>query len=114
MKDFIKSHKFGISLLATLCVGVVIVRLSGGCPIYRIFHVECLSCGMTHALLYALKLDFRKAFHYHPMFWSTPIIGAYVLFEGKPFKKKAVNIAVLTVIIAGFIVQYMLKRRGIV
>ncbi|MBO4693488.1 MAG: DUF2752 domain-containing protein [Clostridia bacterium] len=114
MINFIKNHKFGISLLAALLAGVIIVYFSGGCPIYRIFGVECLSCGMTHAVLNALKLNFKYAFRYHPMFWSTPIIGAYILFEGKPFKKKSVNIAVLIIIISGFIVQYILKYEGII
>ncbi len=114
MKEFVKSHKFGISLLAALLVGVVIIHFSGGCPIYRTFHIECLGCGMTHALLAALRLDFSTAFHLHPMFWSTPIIAAYILFEGKVFKKKAVNITVLSLIVAGFIVQYILKYKGIV
>lgn len=114
MKNFIKNHKFGISLLAALGVGVVIIHFLGGCPIYRIFRVECLSCGMTHALLSALKLDFRKAFLYHPMFWSVPIIALFILFEGKLFKKKASNILFLVLILAGFIVQYILKHEGII
>ena len=114
MKEFIKNHKFGISLISALFVGVVIIHFSGGCPIYRIFHIECLGCGMTHALLAALKLDFRTAVHYHPMFWSVPIIAALVLFEGKIFKKRILNIIVISVICVGFVLQYILKYKGIV
>jgi len=114
MKNFIKGHKFGISLLAALGAGVVIIHFLGGCPIYRIFHVECLSCGMTHALLSALKLDFRKAFLYHPMFWSVPVIALFILFEGKLFKRKALDIIFLVLILAGFIVQHVLKYKGII
>ena len=112
MKQFIKSHKFGITLLISLCIAVFIVRLSGGCPIYRIFHIECLTCGMFHACLSALRFDFDKAFNFHPMFWSVPIIALYILFEGKLFKRKWVNIGVLSVIAFGFILQWVLKYKG--
>lgn len=114
MRTFIRNHKFGISLLLGLLLGVVIIHISGGCPIYRIFHIECLGCGMTHAVLSALRFDFPAAFHYHPMFWSVPIIALFILFEGKLFKKKAINIILVSVIVIGFIVQYILKRHGIV
>ena len=114
MKTFIKAHKFGISLLFALLIGAILIHFLGGCPIYRIFHVECLGCGMTHACLAALRLDFRAAFHSHPMFWSTPILALYIIFEGRLFKKKLINIAVITVIVIGFVVQYVLKHKGIV
>lgn len=114
MVRFVRSHRFGVSLLFALIAGVVLIRLSGGCPIYRIFHIECLTCGMTHALLSAVKLDFKTAFHFHPMFWSVPIIALYILFEGRLFKKRALNVIILSLIAIGFVVQYVLKYKGIV
>lgn len=114
MKSFIKDHKFGISVLIALCIGAVIIRLTGGCLVYRIFHIECLGCGMFHACLAALRLDFNRAFHLHPMFWSMPIIASYIIFEGKLFKKKAVNIVIVAIIAIGFVVQYILKYKGII
>ena len=114
MKAFIKSHRFGLVLLFAIFIAVMIVRLSGGCPIYRIFHIECLSCGLFHACLAALRFDFNKAFSSHPMFWSVPILALYVVFEGKPFKKKWLNIVVISVIVAGFIINYIMKYRGVI
>lgn len=114
MKSFIKNHKTGLTILFALLVASVLVRISGGCLVYRVFHVECLSCGMFHACLSALKLDFNRAFHLHPMFWSAPILALYVVFEGKLFKKKWLNIAVISFIVIGFIVQYILKYKGII
>lgn len=114
MRAFIKNHKFGISLLAAMCLGVLLLYKSGGCLIYRIFHIECLGCGMTRALISALKLDFRAAFHFHPMFWSVPILVAFILFEGRLFKKKIINTIIIGLIVAGFILQYVLKYKGII
>ena len=70
---------------------------------------ECLGCGMTSALLSALRFDFVSAFGYHRMFWSLPILGLYVLFDGKLFKNKVVNIGLLVLIFVGFIVNWMLN-----
>lgn len=64
---------------------------------------------MTRAVVSALNFDFVSAFQYHRMFWSLPIIGLYVLFDGKIFKKKFVNIGLLVVILVGFIVNWMLN-----
>ena len=114
MKSFIMNHKLGISLLIASCIVSVIIRLTGGCRIYRIFHIECLSCGMFHACLAALRLDFNRAFHLHPMFWSVPIIALYIVFEGRLFKKKFVNMAIIVIIAIGFVVQYILKCKGII
>ena len=51
------------------------------CPIKTIFGINCPSCGMTRAFIAAIKLDFRSAFQYHPLF---PLIGfetLYVIFR---------------------------------
>ena len=69
---------------------------------------------MLSACLAALRLDFREAFCFHPMFWSVPILALYVIFEGKLFKKKYVNILVITLIAIGFAVQYVLKLNGVI
>ncbi len=114
MIEFIKNHKFGISLLLASGIGVLLIYLSGGCLIYRIFHIECLSCGMTRAILAALRLDFHSAFHFHPMFWSVPIIAAVILFEGKLFKKRIINTVIIGLIVAGFIIQYIFRIIGII
>lgn len=112
MRAFVKEHKFGIALLFALFIAALIVRLSGGCPIYRIFGIECITCGMFHACLSALRFDFDRAFHLHPMFWSVPIVALYILFEGKLFKHKSVNIGVMAVIVLGFIFQWLIKYKG--
>lgn len=44
------------------------------CVIYNTTGLPCPSCGMTRAFLYLAKLDFAKAFHYHPLFPMVPLL----------------------------------------
>ena len=56
------------------------------CPFKLFLHVECPGCGMTHAIISALKLDFGQAFQYHPLF---PIVfwgGIYYVLR-RHFRK---------------------------
>ena len=70
---------------------------------------ECIGCGMTRAILCALKLDFRAAFAYHPMFWSMPLLYLYFLFDGSVIGKKIPDILVLSMIALGFVLHWLLK-----
>ena len=56
-------------LLLLLLVGLAyalwlhFTHLGIPCPVYTIFHVKCPGCGMTHAAMAALRLDFPEAWH---------------------------------------------------
>ena len=76
MKRFFKRHK---GLLMRIGVLLLIV-LFYHCPFRWIFGMDCPGCGMTRALLSALKLDFQAAFSYHPLFWLFGPIFFYLLF----------------------------------
>ncbi len=77
------------------------------CVFLHITGIECLGCGMTRALLEAIQLDFASAFEYHKMFWSLPILGIYILFDGKPFKNRIINFGVIILIGIGFICNWV-------
>ncbi|MEN6420524.1 MAG: DUF2752 domain-containing protein, partial [Smithella sp.] len=58
-----------ISFLLIIIVFYCILHMLGiGCPIKFVTGIPCAGCGMSRALYCALKLDFHKAFHYHPLF----------------------------------------------
>ena len=79
------------------------------CLFKYFLNIECLGCGMTRAILCALKLDFRGAFMYHSMFWSIPILYVYFLFDGKVVGKKIVDLTVLIAILIGFLLNWVSK-----
>ena len=99
-----------IKLLGTIGAAAVIFavyKLQIPCLFKAIFHVPCLSCGMTRAWLAALRLDFSTAFKMHPMFWSVPILYLYIIFDAKLFKNRIVNWTVFGLIAAGFLINYV-------
>ena len=63
------------------------LQLSGiHCPIKYLLGISCPGCGMTRALLAALRLDFSAAFGYNPA-WCALIVCAVcalvLWFKGK-------------------------------
>ena len=79
------------------------------CLFNRFLGFPCPGCGMTRAVLSAIKLDFAAAFSYHPMFWSIPVLYLYFLFNGKVFNKKTLDISILIFIAVGFLISWVAK-----
>ena len=77
-----------------------------------IFGIICPGCGMSRAWLAVLQMDLAKAFSFHPMFWSVPVLALYILFDGQLFRSKWVNYGLLGLILAGFIVSYIIRLSG--
>lgn len=109
MRAFLKKHK-GTIFLALIILSVYIVLFSLGisCPIKFIFGVSCPGCGMTRATLSALKLDFGKAFYYHPL-WIIllPSVALCILFLKR--RKMGAYRVTLALLITAFIVTYLIR-----
>lgn len=77
--DIVKSR-----LLLSLLILVFYTFLSlfnAGCPIKYFTGISSPGCGMTRAVLAALRLDFKAAFYYHPLFLLTPFMYFLFLFD---------------------------------
>ena len=101
-------------LLITVLVFVFVVLLYFSpisCPILSLTGVRCFGCGMTRALLSALRLDFAAAFSYHFMFPSLPLLYLCFLRDGKLFKNKTANKIFYVIIIMGFALNWV---RGVI
>ncbi len=97
-------------VLAVLLCGIIFLYVSEiGCVWRYFFGIPCPGCGMTRAYIALLHLDIRRAFYFHAMFWSVPVLLLYVLFDGKLFSNAKINSGVLILIAAGFIVNYITK-----
>lgn len=79
------------------------------CLFQHFLGIPCPGCGMTRAVLAALRLDFAEAFSYHAMFWSLPLLFGYLLIDGGLFRKRWINIAVLVGIGIGFLAVWAKK-----
>ena len=99
----LKEYKTKIAVtLVVLVYAAVLWIFKVPCPILKMTGRECIGCGMTRAILYALKFDFKTAFSYHFMFWSVPLLYASFLFDGKLFRHKISNYAFYIIIFVGF------------
>lgn len=110
--SFKKISNLKIKLIATAAfiaflIFAYIIKLP--CIFVSFFNIPCPGCGMTRAWISALHLDFSRAFAFHPMFWSMPVCYLFVLYDGKPFKNRFINIILLILIALGFIITYILK-----
>ncbi len=103
-------HIKGKLLTTLVLLAVVAVRwvLRIPCPVLRYAGFPCPGCGMTRALIYALRLDFAAAFGMHAMFWSLPLMYLYFLCDGKLIGKKVADAAVLGLTGAGFAVNWLM------
>ncbi len=79
------------------------------CLFKQFFGISCPGCGMSRAVLSAIKFDFASAFSYHPMVWSLPILYLFFLFNGKVFNKKWLDYGILIFIALGFLINFIVK-----
>ncbi len=79
------------------------------CPFLYFLNIPCPGCGMTRAVIGVFRLDFRYAFHMHPLFWTVPIFLLYYFADWHPFKRKWVNEGLLALICTGFLVNWIIK-----
>lgn len=96
-------------LLLIFCVILLWVVMDWPCVLRRVTGIPCPGCGLSRAWLAVLRLDFVQAFRYHPMFWSIPVFGLYILFDGKLFRQEKWNRSVLAILVGGFILCYGLR-----
>lgn len=106
----IKNLKHKLTVFGVYFLGICICwALKVPCIFQMLFDMPCPGCGMTRALLSVLRLDFVSAFNYHPMFWSVPVVFAFLIFDGKIFKNKKLNYTVLSLIAVGFAINWAFK-----
>lgn len=53
------------------------------CPIQKVFRIRCPGCGMTRAILAAIKMNFQEAFQYHNLFPIVILATIYLMFREK-------------------------------
>ena len=72
------------------------------CPIYHIFGIPCLTCGVTRAYILFFTGHFKEAFLMHPLF-LLPLI---FLFPN--FRKKWIILSVIGIFLAVYIIRFRL------
>lgn len=94
--------------LAYLGFVLLLYFLNIPCLFRYFFHIPCPFCGMTHAFLSVLRLDFAAAWGDHPMVFAMPLLYLLFLSGGILFGKKAEKI-IFYVILALFLICWIVK-----
>ncbi len=108
--DLKKIHNIPLKIAATVWIliyAVILYFSPINCIVLSLTGIPCLGCGMTRALISALKFDFAAAFSYHLMFWSVPLLYICFLLDGRLFKNKKCNLTFYLVILIGFITNWL-------
>lgn len=90
--------KRALALLGGLGVlFVLLAALGGPCLIKQTIGLPCPGCGLTRGCLSALRLDFREAVRWHPLFWLGPLVLFLGIWrQGKVFARPKANLVFWT------------------
>ena len=95
-REFIKKK---LPLLVAVAIYIAVCYSFIGCPIKFFIGIPCPGCGMTRAVVSALRLDFASAFRFHPLFPIAPLFIAYIFAEDMlPSKASRVLAAVFAIL----------------
>ncbi|MBQ2952833.1 MAG: DUF2752 domain-containing protein [Clostridia bacterium] len=99
-------------LAALAAIVAVMYLLQAGCIIQRLTGVPCPGCGMTRAVLALLAGDVPGALRHHGMVWSLPVLLAMYLWEGRLFRRRWINGALMALLVAGFAANWAVHLAG--
>lgn len=103
----LKKHSSTISAIAAIVLLYASFSLFGiNCPIKYVTGVSCAGCGMTRAWLHILRLDLGAAFHFHPLFWTVPVVMVLFFLRGRFPRLFQVAAGVVAVL---FLVVYFVR-----
>lgn len=89
-----KNFRNQLSAFMAVVIFYFVIELFGvTCPIKFITGISCAGCGMSRAWLALLRLDLKKAFYFHPLFWLPPLFLIIYFF------KNHINIKIYKILI---------------
>lgn len=104
--DFLKRYT-ALFIVAGFYIALAVFGF--GCPIRALTGIPCPGCGMSRAWLAVLRLDFRAAFYYHPLFWTVPAAVIVFIFRKKLLPGKIMQTVALSALLAAFMIVYILR-----
>ena len=113
LKDIFKDSNRGkiflskTKTLSAVVISYYLLTWFTGCPLRFFFGISCPGCGMTRALLAALRLDFATAFSYHPLFFLLPFFLLSYYLE--PYIDCSRHYVLLISVVILFVLTYLIR-----
>ena len=86
-----------VAFVAIFALVIAMWMLNIPCSIKYVAGISCAGCGMSRAILSALKFDFASAFAYHPLWFIViPAVIALVIL-GANGKKRASTVFLISI-----------------
>ena len=94
-------------LIFLLSTSLLYLVTGSNCLVKAMIGIPCPTCGMTRAWLSFFRGDFGLSFFYHPLFWTIPILCAYVGYAW--WKSKKESMWVIGIFFLAFITLYLIR-----
>ena len=106
----VKNIGWHIAVTAAVAVAaVVIYRLHIPCVFREVTGIRCPACGISHAALAVLRLDFAAAWRHNPLIFLFPPALWLFFTDGKPTRHQTLNRALLYAMPAAVAVWYAVR-----
>ena len=103
--------------VGVILVGIFFLLEGYRCPIKLLLGVSCPGCGMTRAVLAALRFDFASAFFYHPLWIFLPAFGILYLLLQRRRSERSVALLLIVgcaVMLAVYFYRLLLLPQDVV
>ena len=74
-----------VHIVSAIAVVVLLYLVLEGfgitCPIKFLTGISCAGCGMSRAWIAVFHLDLARAFYFHPLFFTPPVILLVILLK---------------------------------
>ena len=88
---------------------VLLFLLDYGCVFKNFFGIPCPGCGMTRAHLAALRLDWKEAFSFHPLWpFALPLVGLNFFLRGESSILRKCNLVFVILFVGVYLVRMVL------
>lgn len=108
-----------MSLIIAGIIAVFIFTDIYRCPVRAIFKIPCPCCGMTRAIMAAIRMEWKLSFYYHPL-WPIIVVAilVHVLYEFRIIKlsKKQTDIGLIfisSLLMLCYVIRILASWRGI-
>jgi len=110
IKELFKFKYFILFFIVYLAYFFIFHHDETNCLVKLTIGIPCMTCGMSRAFVSLIFLDFKQAFHFHPLIFIVPFIFTVLLFRETKFMGKIYHSKIWwSTILLLFVVVYIIR-----